>query len=331
MKSFGIWYSNVNTQKVEEEPCEEKFSVDFHINLWDLGVNKSTEVKPFIDIGLSITAFRELDKIYFQIPFLVEREELIDLTDTFSETMIANLVFNDDCRFQRDSNNICSLELSEDIGNFRLLYKLSEAVIEWDENFGTSIIFDLETIRNDAAYNAYKDVYIRFRIQSNKIKEELFCKINRKNWFLESGFNETKIIDIKVNKKRNMSEENLKIMRRNNYRFVDFRKIHFLVMEPANNDVEVLGKDFIECRKLESEWGNYLKQESEIGDIIAYHWKAKEKDGSIKEYANMVKVTSATTTWRIIIVYILVVILIEVFTNMIFTYLLVPLFSCFLV
>lgn len=57
---------------------KEKFGVDLHINLWDLGVNKSTEVKPFIDIGLSITAFRELDKIYFQIPFLLKREEIIE-------------------------------------------------------------------------------------------------------------------------------------------------------------------------------------------------------------------------------------------------------------
>lgn len=64
------------------------------------------------------------------LPFLLKKKEIIDLTDTFSETTIANLVFNDDCRFQRDSNNICSLELSEDMGNFRLLYKLNEAVIE---------------------------------------------------------------------------------------------------------------------------------------------------------------------------------------------------------
>lgn len=325
MKSFGIWYSNKHTLNIDSVIEKETFGIDLHINLWDTGSRNKADVKPFIDIGLNISGFKEIDTLCFQIPFLLEKEEIIDLSDTFSDNMTANLIFNDDCTFHRDGNKNASLELSENPGKPKLLYLLEESIWDTSDSGDTIIKFDFKIIREDCVYNSFEDLYIRFRIQSNRIQEELFCNIKNENWFLESGFNKTQVIDIKVNKKRNMNEKDIKHMRREKFRFAEFRKIHFLVMEPADNEVEILGKDFVECRKLEDAWNGYLKNGTEIGDVLAYHWKVKCEGEALKEYAKMVKVTSSTTTWKIIWVYILVVILIGVFTNIVFTYGVVPL------
>lgn len=306
MRSFGIWYSNQNTQNIDSEIGKEIFDIDLHMNLWDIGYHKKAkDIKPFIDIGINIANFRAIEILCLQIPFLLGDGDIIDLTDTFSDNVIANLVFNDDCTFQRDGNNISSLELSEHKGRPKLLYRLEESN-KYDGEGGTTtfIKFDLKVIGKDTVNNEFEDLYIRFRIKSDKIQEELFCNIKNKNWFLESGFSKTQVIDLKVNKKRNMSYNDIKNMRRDQFRFAEFQKIHFLVMEPADNEVGITGKDFVECRKLEAAWGSYLKQGDEIGDILAYHWKAKGEGESLKEYAKMVKVTSATTTFLIIFVYI---------------------------
>lgn len=325
MRSFGIWYSNKNTLNNSVQTVEETFAIDLHMNLWDIGYHhKKKDMKPFIDMGLNISNFKEIDTLCLQIPFYLEEDEIVDLTDTFSKSGIANLVFNDDCTFIIDGTGVCSLELSESLGKPKLLYRLTEAEIVYDISGSTNMKFNFEVIKTDPAYIKFEDLYIRFRIQSNKIQEELFCNIKRKNWFLESGFNKTQVIDVKVNKKRNMSEEDTKRMRREQFKFAEFQKIHFLVMEPANNEVVILGKDFVECRKLEDAWGSYLKQEGVMGDILAYHWKTKGEKEGLREYTKMVKVTSASTTWFIICVYIAIVIVIGTITNIISTFWVVP-------
>lgn len=312
MKSFGIWYSSAEAQAEKED---KPFKTDLHINLWDIGYCYGSVTDSFIDIGLNVMGFRVIDTLCLRIPFSLGEQEIIDLSDTFSDSQIANLVFNDDCTLHQDANKR-SLELSEKREQL-LLFSLSEAVKDYQAD-ATTLTFNLKTIRDDTIYNGYLDLYIRFRIRSEKIREELFCNITAKNWFLESGFKRTQVIDIKVNKQRNMESGILTQMRREGFQFVNFNKVHFLVMEPADNEVDVWGDDFVECRKLEEEWARYLDC-NEVGDILAYHWKAGAGKG-LKEYAKMVKVTSAETNWRIISVYMLVVIVLGALGSGLFTW-----------
>lgn len=314
MKSFGIWYCNAETRAGKANSESKPFKIDLHINLWDTGYNYGSASDSFIDIGLSVAGFREIDMLCFRIPFFLNEKEITDLTDTFDDNQIANLVFNDDCILHHDSNKR-SLELSEKKEQL-LLFSLSEAVQNYQED-ATILTFNLKTVCDDSIYDEYSDLYIRFRISSEKIREELFCNITAKNWFLESGFQRTQVVDIKVNKQRNMESKVLTQMRREGFWFVNFNKVHFLVMEPADNEVDVWGDDFVECRKLEDEWAKYLKCEG-VGDILAYHWKAGAAKG-LKEYAKMVKVTSAETNWRIISIYMVVVIILGAFGSALFS------------
>lgn len=69
----------------------------------------------------------------------------------------------------------------------------------------------------------------------------------------------------------------------------------------------------------------YLKLNFELGDILAYHWKNVSESEQLKEYAQMVKVTSAATSWFIIIVYMLVVVALGILTNSLFAAFVQPL------
>lgn len=318
MKSFGIWYSNENTKAEKHE--EELFKADLHINLWDIEEKYNHDAPPFIDIGLSIENFRAIDEICILIPFGVPWSEFEDLSEKLSDAVTASLVFNDNCTFVQNGASIRSLTLSENGEHKKLLYSLEKKDHESADDKKTIMKFNLMELRKDHVYDTFKDLYIRFRIRSQKMKEELFCDIKRKNQFLESGFTKTQVIDIKINKKRNISESDLKTMRMEKFDFLAFDKIHFLVMEPANHDVEIFGSDFIECRKLEEEWGKYLPLDSAIKDVLVYHWKKKRENGAtMTEYAQMVKVTGAATSWKLIAVYVLAVIVMGIITNFLFT------------
>lgn len=329
MKSFGIWYVRDNSAEMPREESKE-YHTDLHINLWDIGTkNNREQIMTFIDLGLRVKYFKLIDVIIIVVPFSLNDGEIINLIDTFEKKNVANLVFNENCDIKKSSEgNVSCVIFSENPGEEVLLYD-SELKDEKTDSGNTLIKFDLKTLREDDLFSKFDDLYIRFRIQSEKLKQELFCKVERKNWFLESGFNKTKIVDIKVNKKRNIDIKDMNQMRKNKFEFLEFDKIHFLVIVAANSEVEILGRDFFECRKLEPDWGEYLKIKQSLGNVLAYHWKVKSQDNcgkveKIKEFGKMVKVNSATTTWKIIVVYIIVVISIGVITNTIFTYIVQP-------
>ena len=136
MKSFGIWYSSSDIQEhypVEHSSpvsAEKEPELDLHINLWDISGKRAKSAAPFIDIGMNISEFRKIDKLCFLITFGVESSGIVDLTDTFEKKSIANLVFNDDCRFTRNENGFCVLELMEHEGKKKLLYNMAEAEVK---------------------------------------------------------------------------------------------------------------------------------------------------------------------------------------------------------
>lgn len=317
MKSFGIWYKkNLEYEKV----AEGKYISELHINLWDMKNKKSGNPDPFLDIGFNIKDFRKFDKIYIQIPFWVHEDNILDLTHKLKTSTVANLVFNDDCTY-KENRNVAALQVGEKDEKARLLYPLlEESEIDNSKKDVTIIKMNLKEIGNDPETEEYLDLYIRFRIQSDKIKEELFCNIKKKNWFLESGFVRTQIVDIKINKQRNMNRDYLKEMKRDGFELLSFHKVHLLVIEPANSEVEIFGDDFLECRKLEEEWKYYLYNKELVENMLAYHWKVStNEEKPLKEYGKTVKVTSASTSWKVIFVYILVIILIGIVTNAIFS------------
>ena len=328
--------ANNNDNKDTDKNKYHDVNIDLHINLWDIEklkkenyiickkFNSYKYIDPFIDVGIMIDDFTKIEQISFLIPFDIERKDLINLKDTFSRDNITNLIFNENCEVVNDhSEFVTYIKLNEE--NI-LIYDFDDFDIE---NSNVNIItVDNETLvkfkiceimKSNSNLEKYSKLYIRFRIKSNKIKDELFRKIKNVNFFLETGFVTKKIIDLKVNKKRNINIKWIKQLRKEEFDFAKFNKIHFLVMEPAANSVEIIEKNFLECRKIEKDWEGYLKIENNLKmeDVLAYHWKAKSENvcDKIGEFGILVKATGVKSTWKTVIIYILAIIVINLLSN----------------
>lgn len=311
MQSIGIWYKSNKKEGVA--------LVDFHINLWNLYERK--ELKPFVDFGITIDGFRSIDKLKILMPFHIEKDDIFDLFDYVKLPEIARLIFNEeDCEIE-SVGQYFSIKMFGDQkpGDQKLLIKAKEDYIfskieerSIGNNRFTILEYDLKKICENGKLKNYDKVYFRFRIRSAEIEKALYCPIDKPNWFLESGFIKTQIIDIKLNKERNLPFEICQDMRMNNYSFVDFNKIHLLVMCRSNDNVESFNNSDGDCRKLETEgWNTYLDDRNDIDNVLAYHWKEKRSSGTnekLKDYGKLIKISSATTNYVMILVYMSVVI-----------------------
>ncbi|MDO4798576.1 MAG: hypothetical protein Q4A01_11235 [Coriobacteriales bacterium] len=314
MDSFGIW-SHPNDGYLGRDGSKlDCPSVELHVNLWDIDKGGTG---PFVDIGISVPDYRAFDRICLYVPFVVQTGDLEDLSEVLLKNReVANLVFNDNCGVGRATSGAGTLERED---------REPAIVYEFDAKWGqpptisldskgrwTIVSFDTTYLRNyPEVYEQWQKLYLRFRIKTSAIEEELFCNIKQKNGFLESGFEATRVADIKFNMKRNISSEAIKKMKAEGNCLMTMSSVHFLLIEPANNDVESYGSESGECRKLEDEWSEYLWHGSSkpVGDLLAYHWKRKQRgedEDPIQDYAHMARVTRAATNWWTILVYIAV-------------------------
>ena len=313
MDSFGIWCRpNKSCCPSGSEHAEVCPPVDLHVNLWDIGKSGDT---PFIDIGILLTDWRAYDELLLYIPFDVEESNLNDLSDSLMDQVTANLVFNEACEIHSRFSEVKTLEREH--GEETILYSFANRNSnkptlshhrDADGKDWCIATFNFKACGQRNDFTDWNRLYLRFRIDSPSIEKELFCDIERKNQFLESGFEATRIADIKFNMKRNIPKDAIDEMNSDGGMPIAMSNIHFLLIEPANNNIDYYGVELADCRKLEDEWDKYLGNKGgEVGDLLAYHWKRKGKEEELlADYSLMVRVTRPDTNWKVIGVYLLV-------------------------
>lgn len=305
MKSIGVWY------KVCEEECPQ---LEFHINLWNLKKGKKNPI-PFIDLGVGIPQFRKIKSLDILLPFEITETEIVDLYEMVKEPDTARLIFNEiECEIASKDRYVIiqsdNFENAKWLINIKKENALESFVTCSKKGESTCLSLDFTELKKDSKFSQYDDLYLRFRLNSESIKRTLFCPIHKKNWFLESGFVETQIVDIKVNQERNLPHNICKDYRVNKYSFASFKKIHLLVMSDSRDDVESLSGMY-ECRKLEEQgWDDYLGNNYDVANILAYHWKEKSKDGKgVFNFSKLIRISTASTNKKVIVTYMIVVVL----------------------
>ena len=308
MNSIGVWY------QLDGNGLPQ---LDFHINLWNL-MGKDQKVQPFIDFGIGINQYKTVKKHILLFPFSFSEQELLDLYDYVKNPQIARLIFNEtECEVSSrdkymviESANFNRPKLLINIKNEREL--ANDICFNNLSSLGmTELLIDFEELKKDVKITQYEDLYFRFRVKSQNIKKILFCPVSKKNWFLESGFVETQIIDIKINKERNLPHEICRNMRLNNYEFAAFDKIHLLVMSNSSDDVGTFGNILYDCRKLEEhDWDTYLDNEYDATNVLAYHWKDKcSGNDKVADFNKLIRISTATTNAKIILIYMIIAII----------------------
>ena len=333
MKSFGMWY-----QTNEEWPnnttrrsCklirynhvgDDKPKFDLHVNFWSMGdIETDKNIKnPYLDIGIKIYHYNLLKQLVFYCPFNIISDDIKDLSGIVSQKNNANIIFNDDCEIEtKDNYTIVELSNRERLLVFPIFAAIKGVckVEEKNDADGTEIVFDFEKFHKYVGevekLKELNIIYIRLRINNVNLRNHIYFDSEPLNKSFESAFSGTRIIDFKVNEKRNIPDSIRTEIIVRKEEWAIFKDIHFLAMMPSSYDLTPLCEERMTCRELEPAiWDDYLDAKIDFskGHVLAYHWRKKSRDEKqlIDDFSCLVKVNYSKTQIITIIAYALSVI-----------------------
>lgn len=357
MDSFGLWY------KVDDKDDDEKKSgivrgkkvkdatFEMHINLWSK-LNKET----YLDIGIKIFEYKEIDELRFLCPFKLEDNDVKDLSEKISIKDNIDLILNNDADIETKDNYVIIKDHEKDSQYLIFPFKQAVQNVQRIEPIGeanSKIIIDFRDFKQyikdlkstetsdsnkscGCDLEEVKNLYIRFRIKSRHMKKILFNDLVPADNFLQSGFVGTRVIDFKMNNIRNIPPTIRATASRYKEYLAEFECIHFLLMEPAENNIEYMSNTMT-CRRLEDRWNDYLDLKTDKSpSILVYHSKkCSEKNNKlvnknntnydtelidnkkIKEFNQLVKISYSKTNWKIIMNYIFYVIILGIISGIV--------------
>ncbi len=344
MKSFGLWYLKSQVENIKQEITEnntqentsentndsnetsltklEHSEFDLHVNFWSLEDYKHTNnsIVPCLDIGIKIYKYKLIDRLTFFCPFQVEREDIFDLADKMSIKNNANIIFNTDCEIHtKDNYTIIELEQNEHLLVFPLNQVIKGVYSIKNGGYGTKLEFDFQNfgnyVKSNHGLNKLNTLYIRFRIKGKALRHHIYFDSEPLNKSFESAFSGTRMIDFKVNEKRNINEKVRAEIIVNHEELAKLKTVHFLLMEPSAYEVMSFDNYVMNCRELEKDlWDDYLGMSIDFskGHILAYHWRTQAE----KECFNcLVKVNYSKTKPLTIVVYAIVVVALGIISS----------------
>lgn len=308
MKSYAVW--------CKQKDKNSNVHLEIHANLW-----RFPDKKVFLDLGLSIKEFANVEYVKVFYPFTFRTNSIIDLGGKFrTHPTLIKAVFNDNFSMVHQPEDQPKQLVVENERKKFIIYTLDidNGDCELEHRYdGTLIKLKVsESLHNLGHKYADYSVYYRIRVilNENDIKN-MFKVFVPKNSLLESSYNKTEIIDFRLNDKRICDESMLEEIKREG----DFQltKIHFFLLTNSENEIVMFGNKPT-CRRLEEHlWKDYVDEETDLDNILAYHWKQSADVGeSIQSYNLLIKASTRHTKISHIVMYILVLLFLSVFFNL---------------
>ena len=301
MSSFALWFETDSNEGSD-------FIADIHFNLWNLHYRKAKP--PFLDVGIKIYDPQKYSKVFFYIPWIINKNDIIDLGQYLKSSDMLCTIFNDDYTLSQEPHSkIIKAHNVSDKSNIEIYCLDTNSDIVVDNKYnGTVISFDRPKLLSGTGTE-----YFRFRITSSSFKK-IIKPYNPKNVFLQSAFSTVEAIDFRFNDYRSLPSSLLEIMRDD----VSFKigKVHFLLI--TESDVDLLYSSISPtARELEEKiWTDYFKK---LGKkhVVAYHWRVKSenKEKLIENCIMFVKTRVHTCNWITVILYIVFAGLLAVLFN----------------
>lgn len=327
MQCFSIWYKGATGKAVTE--LDPTPIIKLHVNLWDFPLNEQRSYSgPSLDIGIEIQNFNNLDELKCYIPVPYESSCIEDLTPKLQQSNIADLIFNTYCTcISKEAFAILEKEKTQ--------FLLCPVQVNESAVYETSITAELDMIcitihcNKISANPVYQgsnlsNLYCRFRVHSDNIPNLLFNKIRKNSdWFLVSGHIERKIVDLRINRERDIDSTLNKNLRGQHFELAKLKQVNFLIMEPVSNEITSTEGEDMASRIVETGWEEYLdcsekvRQNLRNHNIMAYHWKQETGHHS---YSKTVRITEYKSTLCMIIVYMLIILIIGVVGSLIASY-----------
>lgn len=278
-----MWYSEI-------AGCGEKNdtpSFAIHINFWSETIRIKRKI-PYFDIGVKISKFKSIDTMVFNCPFIVEKTDIEDLFPKLKDEHNANSIFNDEGKVSNTSKYSTYEYVNKKYEKEKFfLIPLDDKLfsLEGDDK-NTSIKIDVSQYckninKHGEEDKDIQDAYIRFRIKSPQLKENIYFDSEPIDRSFNSAFSGTRFIDFKINEKRNIDGRIIDELEEKQFRFAKIDKIHFLVIEPASYEINAFTDSKMTCRELEKDiWNDYFGEriDDSKGRILIYHWVLFEEN-----------------------------------------------------
>ena len=261
--------------------------------LWIDGDDRSTiylnewinpKGKNYVDVSVRVYGAKETKTVNFFIPFVVERNEITDLSYMLAEGSALRALFNTNGKVDAEKTKYTS-ELSYDNRTVSLINLSDDFVSVKNISYGTVITVDFEFIKT---FITSDEAYLIFRIP-HKTLDKIFAPtidvggmFDKINSLIQSPMLSEKYgYSIRINEARLLPPEINEIEALHEQRI---RKA--LVTISLGDEYEMNESSCYRIRRLEAELNrNYAPQGYDCSNAITYQW-VEERDFNMKAHYN---------------------------------------------
>lgn len=290
--SIQIWYEG-----------DAGASLELDVNIWRI---KKRFRKIYIDFGLHIKEVEKVHYIHIYFPFEVQKEDIIDLGNQFTEAKMLKGVFNENYIPDVENKNI----VVKDAKTNKSLFSIYQIDIKQDVKLVKK--YDGVVISWEVKKYKVEEKYFRFRITPQKYGT--FVEHYRpKNSFFESAFVETELLDFRINEKRNQNMSLIEDI--TEHQQFNLQNINFFITTPIQEEVVSDGTNLVYKRQLEAGdfWKEYLGQSYERMSVYKYNNTSNSDE--IDSFSIFSKIKYRKSNFLSIFKYLLVLCAITVLFN----------------
>lgn len=259
-----------------------------HVNLWDLRGHH------YLDVGLMVTAHQNLERIWIDVPWKLQKESVLDLGAKLDSEKMITAIFNELARYSGESEKEHAdvvLELNNGERYPFTVAKLARPYFELDHhphpNEGTRIKISLPVLPSGPGKHP---VYLRIRLKDVPPKV-FFSTFRQSDRNLLSSSSVTRLLDFRINVRRGVPDEIL--LGEPRLQFPKFKRIHLFAIVDREIELAFSSGNFKGSRSLEDEsiWNDYLDLPKEVPrfrapdtvrDYLGYQWTVSAKPGGKK-------------------------------------------------
>ena len=254
-----------------------------HVNLWDLRGHH------YLDIGLMLFEHQDLEKIWIDVPWKLQKESVLDLGAKLDSEKMITAIFNELARYSGESEKEYAtvvLELNNGETQPFTVAKLARRHFDLDHhphpNEGTRIKIGLPELPSDGTKNP---VYLRIRLKDVPPKV-FFSTFRQSDRNLLSSSSVTRLLDFRINVRRGVPDEIL--LGEARLQFPKFERIHLFAIVDREIELAFSSGTFKGSRSLEDEsiWNDYLdlpkdgrrfRAPDTVRDYLGYQWTVSAK------------------------------------------------------
>ncbi len=288
-QSYAVWY------EPSDPASGSSCSVDVHFNLWKTTLashqrkigskaKQSKHVKYLLDVGVLVNEIRSVKSLSFYCPYKLEKDLIFDLgTILVQSPQLVNAIFNESWDSRKEAEFPDELLMTDSEG----FDKVKVHSLDMARSCSVVPIAEGSEIKIGMNENSAQEVksYYRFRIRIPK--EEFVSKAYRPmDGFLQTALTASDVVDFRLNERRNLPHS---LFRPPGERILaTLMKVHFLMMRPLTEDLIPVSAPVSQSRQIEwGMWRDYLEGRYSDTEMVAYHWKYKDKDLNAIESINL--------------------------------------------